>query len=495
MSNYNLKSKKLCQKILFIDDSFVHHVSNLTRTFTEPKKCTSNPVIRADQPWEKDAAFVDSGLVLYDEKEKLFKAWYQGGACYGPDDNSNMCYATSQDGVVWTKPSLGLVDFDGSKDNNIVLMAECMMHDPAPIKDDGDSNPERRFKAIWWGGKKCDEAVSGWQLGHCIGFSPDGIHWKEHPDNPVWKGDAEVAIPFDIVRQEGKHVMYNSSDGHGMRVVARTESDDFINWDLPSQLVFKSDDEDPPGTEMGGLCAISYDGYYIGMLYVIHNLGGIKADEWKSIVKKNKQQGFFGHPIEMNNTRCREMSTELVTSSDGINWVRTNRQPIIPLGPEGSWDEAIILPGRPIVANNKIYIYYTGVGRTAQTPGINKPQKIGKWNVDTGLATLRLDGFVSMDSGPEKAVLISKEFKLKGEYLRLNINAKSGYANVEILDDQNKPIDGFLSHEITEDELNAEITWKGKENMCELLDCTIKLKLTMERSQLYSISILSSKQK
>ena len=134
-----------------------------------------------------------------------------------------------------------------------------MMHDPAPIKDDADSNPERRFKAIWWGGKKCDEAVSGWQLGHCIGFSPDGIHWKEHPDNPIWKGDAEVAIPFDIVRKEGKHVMYNSQDGHGMRVVARTESDDFINWDLPSQLVFKSDDEDPPGTEMGGLCAISYD--------------------------------------------------------------------------------------------------------------------------------------------------------------------------------------------------------------------------------------------
>jgi len=129
MANYNLKCKKLSQKILFIDDSFVHHVSNLTSTFTEPKKCTNNPVIRADQPWEKDAAFVDSGLVLYDEKEKLFKAWYQGGACYGPDDNSNMCYATSQDGVVWTKPSLGLVDFEGSKDNNIVLMAECMMHD------------------------------------------------------------------------------------------------------------------------------------------------------------------------------------------------------------------------------------------------------------------------------------------------------------------------------------------------------------------------------
>jgi hypothetical protein len=33
-----------------------------------------------------------------------------------------MCYAESKDGVTWTKPELGLVDFNGSKKNNICLI-------------------------------------------------------------------------------------------------------------------------------------------------------------------------------------------------------------------------------------------------------------------------------------------------------------------------------------------------------------------------------------
>ena len=30
------------------------------------------------------------------------------------------CYAESRDGITWTRPSLGLFEFNGSKDNNIV---------------------------------------------------------------------------------------------------------------------------------------------------------------------------------------------------------------------------------------------------------------------------------------------------------------------------------------------------------------------------------------
>ena len=37
----------------------------------------------------------------------------------GPD-TQYLCLATSKDGITWEKPSLGLVDFRGSKDNNIV---------------------------------------------------------------------------------------------------------------------------------------------------------------------------------------------------------------------------------------------------------------------------------------------------------------------------------------------------------------------------------------
>ena len=325
-------------KHLFIDDRFVAETSGLTRRFHQACKCDRNPVIRADRPWEKDAAFIDSAMVVYDEASGRFRAWYQGGACYGPDDGSNMCYATSADGIDWDKPSLGVVEFEGSTDNNIVLAATCMMHDPAPIIDPADPDPLRRYKAVWWGGRRDAAQEGGWLLGHCVGFSADGIRWQEHPGNPVWVGDAEVAVPFGLARTGGRLVMYSSADGYGMRVTARSESDDFVRWDLPPAPVFVPDDDDPPGTEAAGLAATDYEGTHVGMLWVAGNLPEPAREEWRRIVERNKRQGFFGPPIEMNNVRCREMHTELVTSPDGVRWDRIRREPLIPLGPEGSWD-------------------------------------------------------------------------------------------------------------------------------------------------------------
>lgn len=131
MSASSLETASL-SRILFLDDHMIDEKKDLTRTFHEAVKCADSPVITADRPWERDTAFVDSGLVIYDEVEELFKAWYQGGACYGPDDGSCMCYAMSTNGFDWDKPSLGVIEFEGSRDNNIVHTATCMMHDPAP---------------------------------------------------------------------------------------------------------------------------------------------------------------------------------------------------------------------------------------------------------------------------------------------------------------------------------------------------------------------------
>ena len=497
MSQYSAKDT-IVRKELFLDDRFINEMTGLVRNFCEPVKCPDNPVIRADRAWERDAAFVDSGLVIYDKDEALFKAWYQGGACYGPNDKSNMCYATSTDGIKWDKPSLRLVEFEGSKENNMVLMAQCMMHDPAVIIDFQDPDPQRRFKAIWWGGRKDASQKDGWLLGHCVGFSPDGTHWTEHPENPVWPGDAEVAVPFGLEHHTGRLVMYSSADGYGMRVVARTETDDFVNWDLPPKLIFQSDDHDPPGTEMGGMAAINYDGTCIGMLWVIRNLPEFTKQEWQEIIERNIRQGFLGPPIQMNATRCRIMYTELITSLDGIKWQRIQRHPLLPFGPEGSWDECISLAGRPFVAKDRIYIYYTGQGRTKQTPGYEKAQRIANWNVETGLATLRLDGFVSLEAGATEGVLVTKKFLLNGTDLCINANASNGFIKVEVLDDNGQPIPGFSKDEarpITGDELRAKVLWTKKSDVGALSGRQVRLRLFLKNAHLYSISVLNRENK
>ena len=491
MSQYSAKDA-IVRKELFLDDRFVDEMSGLTRRFCEAVKCPENPVIHADQPWEGDTAFVETGLAIYDEKEALFKAWYQSGAWCGPREISHMCYATSSDGVHWDKPSLGLVEFEGSKDNNIVLLPECVMHNPAPIIDYKDPDPQRRFKAVWWGGRRDASAKDGWLLGHCVAFSPDGIHWTEHPDNPVWVGDAEVAAPFGIERREGKFVMYNSADGYGMRVVARTESEDFVHWELPTKVVLQSDDQDPAGTEVAGLCAIDYDGTYVGMVLVVRNLPGFTAEEWQEILDRNIRQGFLGPPIEIGAARCRVYYTELASSTDNVKWDRIHRQPLIPFGPEGNWDECAGLAARPIVANDKIYIYYAGIGRTKQTPGVEKPQLIRNWPMDTGLATLRLDGFASLNAGTAEGVLVTKEFVLNGTEMCVNADAGHGQIVVEVLDATGQPIEGFSREEaqsITGDRLRTAVSWTGRSDLRDLLGRQVKFRLFMTNAHLYSITI------
>ena len=58
--------------------------------------------------------------VLFDEQEQVFKMWYSLHTRGQGDAASLLCYATSKDGVTWQKPELGIYEFRGTKQNNIV---------------------------------------------------------------------------------------------------------------------------------------------------------------------------------------------------------------------------------------------------------------------------------------------------------------------------------------------------------------------------------------
>ena len=61
----------------------------------------------------------DQGLAYYGTVVRVasddFRMWYLG---VGADDGLRVCYATSKDGIAWSKPELGLVEFGGNKANN-----------------------------------------------------------------------------------------------------------------------------------------------------------------------------------------------------------------------------------------------------------------------------------------------------------------------------------------------------------------------------------------
>ena len=59
-----------------------------------------------------------------------------------------ICYATSKDGITWDKPALGLVDYGGNKQNNLIdfPLGDSRVINLIVIEDPADSDPARRFK-------------------------------------------------------------------------------------------------------------------------------------------------------------------------------------------------------------------------------------------------------------------------------------------------------------------------------------------------------------
>ena len=105
----------------------------------------SGEAIRFDNQWE--GAFVGYCTVLVDGP--LNRLYYRGYPEVGDHTSQVTCYAESRDGITFTKPSLGLVAKDGSRDNNIILMDEVFSHNFSPLIDTRPGVPaSQRYKAL-----------------------------------------------------------------------------------------------------------------------------------------------------------------------------------------------------------------------------------------------------------------------------------------------------------------------------------------------------------
>jgi len=112
-----------------------------------------------------------------------------------------------------------------------------------------------------------------------------------------------------------------------------------------------------------------------------------------------------------------ETQIYLATSRDGIRWQRTwDRQPLIPRGPEQSYDSGQVGPGTsaPIDMGSDMLIYYAA-SVSAQN----------EWAGESGVAVCRLrrDRFVGQVAGTETGYLLTRQFLLEGNTLKLNCSS------------------------------------------------------------------------
>ena len=224
---------------LFVDDYLVDRFvgkAELRLHRPTPREIVFN----CDKPWEGNW----SGLVTYIQDGDTYRMYYTGGQW--KRKRGTICYAESKDGIHWTRPELGLIEFNGSKKNNIILPAEGMSAF-VPFKDSNpDCKPAERYKAL--------AARSG---GLYAFASPDGVRWRRLGHKPlITKGkfDSQNLAFWDSVR--GRYVAYFREmrgpndevrppgpqlglDEQGpARDVLTSTSPDFLRWSEPKWLQY-----------------------------------------------------------------------------------------------------------------------------------------------------------------------------------------------------------------------------------------------------------------
>ena len=77
----------------------------------------AEPVLTLDRPWEVGRFGRYHTVMLEGD---LFRMWYEVQTRADGRARKLLCYAESTDGVHWEKPVLGIIPFNGSRENNIV---------------------------------------------------------------------------------------------------------------------------------------------------------------------------------------------------------------------------------------------------------------------------------------------------------------------------------------------------------------------------------------
>ncbi len=444
---------------LLVDDFLIATRSNLIRTYHPFQKHAGNPVLAPSEPWEATITYI-YGTVMPDETDTGYRMWYHTYRAEDPNnDGSNILYATSTDGLHWHKPNLGIRSWHGSTANNMIYNRPgtsgitSVMHTPwQPV-------PARRY------------AFMNYDSGGFWGaWSPDGIHTSDLPNNPVFTGGGDVGqFVWDPNTQRFLGYVKLNTDVNGLRrrSVGLTTTPSIESWPAAS-LILEVDAFDdrwvPPGTvqrtHLYGMSAFPYETMYLGLLWIF---------------RATDVEGYYLGPV----------FAELVTSRDGVHWSRQegDRTPILPLGPPGTWDTGQLYTARaPIIVNDAVWIYYGGCDKEH-----GQPTKT--INCAIGLATLRKDGFASLDAGPVAGSLTTRTLAGVSGPLRVNyVTTGGGWLKVEVLDGDGNALPGYGEADclpLQGDSVNQVVTWTDR-TLLPTAPSGLRLRFIMQQASLYS---------
>ena len=308
----NRKGEQMNRKIIITAVAILFGGSTDLFAQTNWTKNSGNPVLNlgAGGSWD------DKGVVLPSVifESDIFKMWYHG------DDGSatRIGYATSPDGVTWTKsgsnPVLNL-GTSGSWDGVAIL-------DPTVLFDGS-------IYHMWYQGYN----GSNRQIGYAT--SPDGVTWTKSGSNPVlnvgpsgsWDS-SELRSPFVILDGDQYRMWYTGSDGSIQQFGYATSTD--------GEIWTRHDGNPIMGRGGSG----SWDGIWMAAPRVL-----INGSSYEMIYS-----AFGGGVVRIG----------YATSQDGLAWTKYDGNPVLSQGSSGTWDDKFMFSGSVILADSTYEMWYAG---------------------------------------------------------------------------------------------------------------------------------------
>ena len=385
--------------------------------------------------------------------EDICRMYYRGSH-HDPDNSHHAhravtCYAESKDGSHWTRPNLGLFEFEGSKANNIVWDG-AGSHCFTPFKDTNPNcPPAARYKALSQVHRtgRPHYAAQGEMTAFAY-TSPDGIRWTISDGPLITKGDfdsqntafwdphAGLYREYHRIRffrnPEGELILGGLRARPGFRSIMTGTSKNFLNWTSWTEPELLEFDDDIGPQHLYTNAVMSYP---------------------------RAPQILIGFPTRLLPEEGNRVEPVLMASRDGRRFKRWD-QPVIPEdAPEdrkGNRSNYMAWGLVPTPGNDREYSVY------ASESYLSGP--------DTRLRrfTYRVDGFVALHGGKEGGQLITRPLQVGGGHLEINYLARpGGHVRVEIQDAEGRPLTHFSAADcdpLTGDEIARMVTWKTDGN-------------------------------
>ncbi|HUG69937.1 MAG TPA: hypothetical protein VMM76_19450 [Pirellulaceae bacterium] len=416
---------------LFVDDHLIGEVTgDVRQQLLQPEP--QEVVFVTDEPWEGNT----SGYYTYFQDGDLYRMIYRG---WQHDEQHKAvhkevtCYAESQDGIHWTKPKLGLFEWNGSKENNIVWLGPGTHNFTAFRDDNPATSAESRYKAFGGG------------RGGLLPFeSADCKHWKLIQEKPVITNgafDSQNLAFWDTDR--GEYRAYWRYFGNGVRAIRTATSKDFITWENEADLTYTE------GTPNEHLYTNAVQKYF------------------------RAPHLFIGFPTRYE-TKSQQVEPILMTSRDGIKFHRYAEAVVPRTAPQDrnhnrsnymAWG-MFQLPGKA----HEISVYATE-NYYEPTPG-----RVRRF-------VYRVDGFVALRGGADGGQVTTKPLQYTGQRLLLNYVVRTGgKLTIEALNPAGEVIG--QSQSLTGDVVDAPVVWGQDPKFSEGV---VQLRFEIKDADVFSI--------